>query len=229
FRNGHILTAVHLSPGDSADAMPEASLIVVSEILPSRFWVDKVGGWKKEFGPMKSAKFNLALGEPQDVGFVKDWKNAVGRLNGAISQLSGSGKLRSCIETENHSTQIHFSAPVFEPLDNAQEPGTNVLDTIIQKWQVDPEDQEALNALKTSYRVTPLRVFDIDDNPVRAENMASLLKGALAEVHFSIRHWNIQRKGQVPQQSFSCSINQICVLKRAPPPPPSPYKSSSCP
>ncbi|KAK0451449.1 hypothetical protein EV421DRAFT_1731304 [Armillaria borealis] len=113
--------------------------------------------------------------------------------------------------------------------DNAQEPGTNVLDTVIQKWQVDPEDQEALNALKTSYRVTPLRVFDINDNPVRVENMASLLKGALAEVHFSIHHWNIQRKGQVPQQSFSCSINQICVLKRAPPPPPSPYKSSSRP
>ncbi len=65
-------------------------------------------------------------------------------------------------------------------LDNPQEPGTNVLDTVIQKWQVDPEDQEALNALKTSYRVMPLRVFDIDDNLVRAENMASLLKGVYA-------------------------------------------------
>ncbi len=76
--NGHVLTAVHPSPGDSADAAPEASLIVVGEILSSRFWVDKVGGWKKEFGPMKSAKFTLALGEPQNVGFVKNWTNAVG-------------------------------------------------------------------------------------------------------------------------------------------------------
>ncbi|KAK0451448.1 hypothetical protein EV421DRAFT_1898420 [Armillaria borealis] len=88
--NGHVLMAVHPSPGGSADAVPEASLIVVGEILPSRFWVDKVGGWKKEFGPMKSAKFNLALGEPQDVGFADEprlpWqrqhqlRNEIGKL-----------------------------------------------------------------------------------------------------------------------------------------------------
>ncbi|KAK0469423.1 uncharacterized protein EV420DRAFT_1659747 [Desarmillaria tabescens] len=220
-------SATHQS--DSPEAVAEASLIVVGEILPSRFWVDKVGGWKKEFGALRGAKFSLALGEPQDPAFATDWANAVGRLNSTISQLSGPGSksenVRSCIQTENHSTQIRFSAPVFEPL----EPGTTVLDSLIQRWSVDPEHQEALNALKTGFRVTPLRVFDIDDNPVRAENMVGLLKGALAEVHFSIRHWNIQRAGQVPQQSFSCTINQICVLKRAPPPPPSPYKGSSRP
>ncbi len=31
------------------------------------------------------------------------------------------------------------------------------------------------------------------------ETLKRYTSGALAEVHFSIRHWNIQRRGQVPQ------------------------------
>ncbi len=47
----------------------EASLIAVGDVLPTKFWVEKLGGWKKEFGLMKNAKFSLLLGELQDPEF----------------------------------------------------------------------------------------------------------------------------------------------------------------
>lgn len=56
--------------GDSTDRMvEEASLIAVGDVLPTKFWVEKLGGWKKEFGLMKNVKFSLLLGELQDPEF----------------------------------------------------------------------------------------------------------------------------------------------------------------
>ncbi|KAK0243339.1 hypothetical protein EDD85DRAFT_786253 [Armillaria nabsnona] len=83
--NGHILTAAGAVPSSPSEP---ASLIVVGDVLPTKFWVDKLGGWKEEFGSMKNAKFSLLLGEPQDISFRADWVNAIGRINGATSQIA---------------------------------------------------------------------------------------------------------------------------------------------
>ncbi|KAK0461846.1 uncharacterized protein EV420DRAFT_1640150 [Desarmillaria tabescens] len=205
-------------------SVPEASLIIVGEILPTRFWVDKVGSWKSSFGSLRNAKFTISLGEPRDEEFAKDWANAVGRINGAIVHIGGARdeKTRNCIHMENDSTQIRLSTPIFEPL----EPGAIVMDEVIQRWQVDAEHQQALNALKRTHKICPLRVFDIDDRPIGVMNMPALMKGALAEVHFSIRHWAIYRPDQPAQHSFSCTLNQICLLKRPPPAVQNPYKTT---
>ncbi|KAK0444487.1 hypothetical protein EV421DRAFT_1903112 [Armillaria borealis] len=61
-----------------------------------------------------------------------------------MSQVAGGSSARSCIQTENHSTQIRFGAPVFEALD----PINNVLDEVIQTWSVNAEDQAGLDQLK---------------------------------------------------------------------------------
>ncbi len=93
-----------------------ASLIVVGDVLLTKFWVDKLGGWKEEFGSMKNAKFSLLLGEPQDISFRADWVNAIGRINEATSQIASGAAVQSCVHTENQSTQIHFGALVFQLL-----------------------------------------------------------------------------------------------------------------
>lgn len=51
----------------------------------------------------------------------------------------------------------------------------------------------------------------------------------MVEVHFAMRHWAIYRNKEPAKHAFSCTINQICVLKWAPPAAPSPYKSASRP
>ncbi|KAK0436970.1 uncharacterized protein EV420DRAFT_1652250 [Desarmillaria tabescens] len=172
--NGHILTTIQ-SICPSNDGLPpqEVSLIIVRDVLPTRFWVNKLGGWKEEFGYMKNAKFSLVLGEPQDLEFHKDWANAVGRINGATLQITGGPFVHNCIQTENVAMQIHFGAPVFEPLD----PTANILDSIIQTWSVDVKHQAGLDQLKTTHRVNSLKVFDIDKSPVLPQHTSSALKG----------------------------------------------------
>lgn len=121
----------------------------------------------------------------------------------------------------------------------------NVFDKVIQTWSVNAEDQAGLDQLKRTHQVNCLKVFDINDSPVPPHKVSALLKGAntflsnksyikcftgsLVEVHFSIRHWSIYRNNQPVQHAFSCMINQICILKWAPPPKPSPYKGSTHP
>ncbi|KAK0433837.1 uncharacterized protein EV420DRAFT_1654359 [Desarmillaria tabescens] len=214
-----------VSANSKDEEIGEASLIAVGDVLPTRFWADKLGGWKKDFGAMKNAKFSLLLGEPQDAEFRKDWANTVGRINGATSQVATSTSACSCIQTENHSTQIRFGAPVFEALD----PTNSVLNEVIQTWPVEAEDQMGLDQLKQTHHVNCLKVFDTDDSSVPPHKVSALLKGALVEVHFSMRHWSIHHNNQPAQHAFCCTMHQICVLKRAPPPLSSPYKGRSRP
>ncbi|PBK65551.1 hypothetical protein ARMSODRAFT_978340 [Armillaria solidipes] len=230
--SGHVLTAVERAESAStsnkelSSQSQEASLIVVGDVLPTRFWVDKLGGWKQEFGPMKNAKFSLLLGEPQDIEFRKDWANAVGRINGATSLIAGGASVRSCIQAENAATQIRFGSSVFEPLFVLKQDVTaNMLDNLIQTWPVDTEHQAGLDQLKTTHRVNRLKVFDVDESPVLPQHVASTLKGTLVEVHFTIRHWAIRQNKEPTQHTFSCTMNQICILKRAPPIAPNPYNS----
>ncbi|KAK0196420.1 hypothetical protein F5146DRAFT_918531, partial [Armillaria mellea] len=161
-----------------------------------------------------------------DPEFRQDWANTVGRINRVTSQVAGGSSACSCIQTENHSTQIRFGAPVFEALVNLYyDPTDNILDKVIQTWSVDAEDQAGLDQLKRTHQVNCLKVFDVDDSPVPPHKVSALLKGSLVEVHFFIQHWSIYHNNQPVQHTFNCVINQICVLKQAPPQP-SPYKRS---
>ncbi|KAK0456926.1 hypothetical protein EV421DRAFT_1729450 [Armillaria borealis] len=157
----------------------------------------------------EKAKFSLLLGEPQDISFRADWVNAVGRINGATSQIASGATIQSCVHTENQSTQIRFGASVFQPLDVT----ANMLDNIIQSWVVDPEHQVGLDQLKKTHQIDCLRVFDVDDKPVPPRDVVLVLKGAMVEVHFSMRHWAIYHNKELAKHVFSCTINQICILK----------------
>lgn len=120
--SGHVLIAVEspenasTSDKELSSQSQEASLIVVGDVLLTRFWVNKLGGWKQEFGLMKNAKFSLLLGEPHDIEFRKDWANAVSRINRATSLIAGGASVCSCIQAKNAATQIRFACSVFEPL-----------------------------------------------------------------------------------------------------------------
>ncbi|KAK0439641.1 hypothetical protein EV421DRAFT_1737802 [Armillaria borealis] len=234
--SGHVLTAVERAESTStsnkelSSQSQEASLIIVGDVLPTRFWVNKLGSWKQEFDPMKNAKFSLLLGEPQDIEFCKDWVNAIGRINGATLLIAGGASVCSCIQAENAATQIRFGSSVFELLFALkQDVMANMLDNLIQTWPVDTEHQAGLDQLKTTHRVNRLKVFNVDESPMLPQHVASTLKGTLVEVHFTIRHWAIRRNKEPTQHTFSCTMNQICILKRAPPIAPNPYNSVIAP
>ncbi|SJL03183.1 uncharacterized protein ARMOST_06529 [Armillaria ostoyae] len=223
--NGHVLAPVTSVNAEGKQSNLEASLIIIGEVMPSRMWIEGLGGWNPKWGnPMSAAKFSLTLEEPSHSLYAEDWKNSVGRLNSAIALLSGSGKIQNPISAKGSQVFIKFGVPVFEPWDN-----TKPLDPVMQRWTVDEEYQESFNKLKTRYQIKALPVFDMNDNFIEPDRIKAPLKGALVKMHFSLKHWRIQRNNQPAQDTFSLIMKQICILKNVRPPAPNPYKTTNGP
>jgi hypothetical protein len=82
--------------------------------------------------------------------------------------------------------------------------------------------QTEMNSIKESHRVTPLPVYR-DDQFVEAPNVTSVLTNALAEVHFRIKHYRINRQ-EGAHDSYSALVEQVVVLKDGIPKPVNAYK-----
>ena len=69
-------------------------------------------------------------------------------------------------------------------------------------------------------------VYDETEAFVLPINVTETIKGALVELTFRLKHYYIQDK---QYDTFSATIEQIIVLKRAPPKQPSPYRRGAGP
>src|SRR5882757_4782444 len=88
------------------------------------------------------------------------------------------------------------------------------IDCITANWPVPTDLADEMSALIPTHAVQPLRVYK-DDEYVQPNDVNNLLKGALVEIHFSLKHYRIFRKaeGLKAFDSFSATIEQIVVLK----------------
>jgi hypothetical protein len=88
------------------------------------------------------------------------------------------------------------------------------IDCLAADWPVPTELADEMSALITTHEVQPLRVYK-DDEYIQPNDVNNLLKGALIEIHFSLKHYCIFRKteGLKVFDSFSATIEQIVVLK----------------
>jgi hypothetical protein len=74
--------------------------------------------------------------------------------------------------------------------------------------------------------VQPLHLFE-NNEFVEPQHANRILANSLAEIHFSLRHYRIQRRDQKPFDSFTADIEQIIVLKSGTPKSRSAYKRSN--
>ena len=90
-------------------------------------------------------------------------------------------------------------------------------DETTQNWPVtDTAFVEALHAVWTTHKVLLLPVYDERGRCVEPSRIFSTLRGALVELHFSLRHYFI-RKETGNYDTFMGSVKQIVVLKRGAP------------
>jgi hypothetical protein len=68
-----------------------------------------------------------------------------------------------------------------------------------------------------------LRAY-LDGHFIEPNDVNGILANALVEVHFSLKHYRIQREADKGFDSFTANIEQINVLKRGAPKAPNPYK-----
>ena len=68
-------------------------------------------------------------------------------------------------------------------------------------------------------------MYDEKDNFVNPEDVPSILKGSLVEVTLKLKHYHIRSADKPPFDSFTGGIEQMVVLKRGTPSPPSPFRT----
>ena len=64
----------------------------------------------------------------------------------------------------------------------------------------------------------------MDGQFVEPNDVNGILGNALIEIHFSFKHYRIQREGEKGFDSFTANIKQINILKRGAAKEPNPYK-----
>jgi hypothetical protein len=96
------------------------------------------------------------------------------------------------------------------------------VDEETDKWPVQPELQKEFDDMKPSYKVCRLPVFQ-NGQLVDPPDVTKALTNALAEVHFRIKHYRINRQ-EGAYDSFSGLVEQVIVIKDGKPKPPNAYK-----
>jgi hypothetical protein len=83
--------------------------------------------------------------------------------------------------------------------------------------------QNDLCKIKRTHCVQPLRAYE-GNTFIEPNDVVGIIGNALVEIHFSLKHYRIQREGQKSFDSFTSNIEQINVLRRGIPKAPNPYK-----
>jgi hypothetical protein len=140
-----------------------------------------------------------------------------------MSDLEGENRQDNRKLTRKHSDATHMINTLIHMVlkDNPEAP--TKVDDETDNWPVPDNVQKDLCKIKRTHCVQPLRAY-LDNRFVEPNDVNGLLANALVEVHFSLKHYRIQREGDKGFDSFTANIEQINVLKRGAPKAPNPYK-----
>ena len=94
------------------------------------------------------------------------------------------------------------------------------VDETTEHWPVESKFVGLLNDIKCTHHATPLHVF-LNNKLVNALHANNILKGAVIEIWFELKHFSIQPK---KIESFNASIQQIQILQPRESWPPTAFK-----
>lgn len=88
------------------------------------------------------------------------------------------------------------------------------MDDLTAKWVVPDSMQDDFDNIKTKYQVSPFMLFK-DDKYVEPHFADGIIKNALVEIHFSLRHFHIRANDNNNKSSdtFTGLVKQVIVLK----------------
>ncbi|EDR03105.1 uncharacterized protein LACBIDRAFT_307571 [Laccaria bicolor S238N-H82] len=220
YGSGHKLVDSHPAAGSD---IKETVCVVVGEVSDSRLAVEPWGN-HGAYNTLASSKFGLTLVKPSDVDFRSDWDRSITAITTLQGLIATSQDHKFFVLAEGVNSSLRFTAPIFTLKDPAFDPPGSELDT--NAWPVRANEREALADLVQTHKVLPLMVYDETEAAVLPMNVTETIKGALVELTFRLKHYYIQDKNY---DTFSAAIEQIIVLKRAPPKQPSPYRRGAGP
>ncbi|KAF8436815.1 hypothetical protein L210DRAFT_790655, partial [Boletus edulis BED1] len=109
------------------------------------------------------------------------------------------------------SPGVRYYEDVVNPTEANEEDLEDTVDDETNNWPVEQKYKDALNKIKHTHRVLPLRVYK-DNEYVEPRKVNSLLRNSVVEVLFSVHHTYL--KNQVPaHDTFRANIEQIIIHK----------------
>lgn len=79
----------------------------------------------------------------------------------------------------------------------------------MENWPVRDELKVELDKIKFKFEARPLPVY-VGDHFIKPEDVHAMLKGALVEVHFELKHFCIKKK---KEDSFNAFVQQVIILQ----------------
>lgn len=201
-----------------------AVISVVACVLDNRFDCTAVGNLgNRPPDKLPSVKFQLLLGKPTDTVFADDFDKVLDNLNQISNDAAPGEKKENLIVEERGVDVLRFTRPVFE---QRRPPvrGTStfssvtsvtkiskigVVDDITERWPVPEHLCSTMETVKHTHRAIPLRVYT-KKKLISIEHVPEVLSGALIELHFELRHFEIAAK---KLHLFNGTIEQIMVLQ----------------
>lgn len=98
------------------------------------------------------------------------------------------------------------------------------MDETTANWPVPDDMKDQLMSIMATHQASPIPVYN-KQTYVGPTAINTAIRNALVEVHFTLKHYHIQRKdGSKPLDSFNGHIEQVVILKAGTPPAVSGYK-----
>ncbi|KAJ7091751.1 hypothetical protein C8R44DRAFT_750388 [Mycena epipterygia] len=190
-------------PNPEGPADPDAILITIGVLSESKANISPLGNWdatNKFDKSINKAKYDFLINKPiSDPVFAPDFPVTLAALEKIQTTISKSGKNLWLIVDDRGEKAIRFSFPVFQTKDKVE----NEDDAIDVRTLPTPSSstyRDALQSIAETHVLREFIVFDTNNSRVDPEDIPTKLKpGALLE----------------------CLIEQVVILRSAPPKTPS--------
>ncbi|EMD31578.1 hypothetical protein CERSUDRAFT_78031 [Gelatoporia subvermispora B] len=173
-----------------------------------------------EAGNPNATADGQGVGADADAGVQAGGADAGVNTNAQAADAGADANANAQVDNANVNAGANAAAP-----DDEDDLGPEFH---IDNWPCWTDDaKDAIEDLKFTHRVVPIPLYGLDNQLVKPCDYRRVLRGATVEVHFSLRHWSIgkrgKRDGEEPRglDAFSADVFAIHVVKPAPPPMPS--------
>ncbi|KAF8180866.1 hypothetical protein BJ912DRAFT_929188 [Pholiota molesta] len=206
---------------------------VVGVVSADRLFVQAHGNYTRnaEFVmKMNSTKMQFTLKRPDNSPFAADFDAAIRHLEAAQNAIKiGSSPPRHLVITEaDGAKSLRMSYPIFEEKTAESDTATRKMKN--QLYPISNDFKDDFNALleegKFQLRLETLPVWS-NTKLLKISDFHRSLSGALVEVDFCVKHYFMKKQGEQDlnrgTNTFSSDMQQVNILRFAPPPIPSPY------
>ncbi|EMD37980.1 hypothetical protein CERSUDRAFT_72610 [Gelatoporia subvermispora B] len=235
------------APGDPAP------LVLFARVSDDNFFMTSDANWRpSQYTPFFSdAKPSCTLtappGSPDLAILEPDWPEVIANLRWFQNRIVTKGFTESrglLVEEDRNVTLIKIKHKLFDRDEDQRrsdnddnDDGNNAPGQFPEEGNDDlgpafdianwpcwtDEAKAAIEELKDTHRVVPIPIYDKEDMLVEPSRYRTVLQGAVVEVHFTIQHWSISKRGKSEGyafDAFSADVVSIKIVKAPPPPTP---------